>query len=364
MDIFLKKLLNTKKIGYALLNKNNNIIFYNSFFLDYINSDISIDNQSIFTIIPETVGLKNIINDLILKKRKIFNLDLINRTYNNGQLYYLNISLLSTEDQTYPILCLIEDRTDFAELKQKNIQQTNEIKLLESLIYSNKKETTHFLIGNSEQIIKINHLISKISKMPFSNILLTGESGTGKNLVARIIHNYSHNNETPFIEINCAAIPENLLESELFGYEKGAFTTAGNSKKGLIEEAANGTLFLDEIAELSIKLQSKLLSFLETKSFRRLGSNLEINVELRLIAATNKDLHELIEQGLFRGDLFYRLNVISLQLPPLRYLNKDIILLSNYFIKNFNQSFNKNIKGLYPEAEKKIMQYHWPGNVR
>ena len=364
MDFFLKKLLNKKKIGYVLLDDNNNIIFYNSFFLDYINSDISIDDQSIFTVIPETVGLENIINELILNKRDIFNLDLINRTYKNGQIYYLNLSLLSTEDQTHPVLCLVEDRTDFAELKQKTIQQKNEINLLESLIYSNKKEATHFLIGNSEQITKINHLISKVSKIPSSNILLTGESGTGKNLVARIIHNYSYNNKAPFIEINCAAIPDNLLESELFGYEKGAFTTAGSSKKGLIEEAANGTLFLDEIAELSIKLQSKLLSFLETRRFRRLGSNIEIKVELRLIAATNKDLRELIEQGLFREDLFYRLNVVSLQLPPLRYLNRDIILLSNYFIKKFNQSFNKSIKGLNSDAEKKIMLYHWPGNVR
>jgi DNA-binding NtrC family response regulator len=218
--------------------------------------------------------------------------------------------------------------------------------------------------GVSPQIQYVKQLIEMISKTHKTSVLIQGESGTGKELAANAIHFNSKRNSKPLMKINCSAIPDSLLESELFGYEKGAFTDAKNTKKGLFELADGGTIFLDEIGEMKPFLQSKILRVLENQTFMRLGGEREIKVDVRIIAATNKDLEILIKQGIFRKDLYYRLKVMVVEMPPLRQRGEDISLLSNLFIEENNKGYNKNIKGFSEEAKKLMMQYAWPGNVR
>jgi len=197
-----------------------------------------------------------------------------------------------------------------------------------------------------------------------ATVLIRGESGTGKELVAGALHHLSRRREENYTRINCAAIPETLLESELFGHEKGAFTGAIRQKSGRVEEADGGTIFLDEIADMSKPLQAKLLRFLEDGSFLRVGGTQELRVNVRLIAATNRDLAQAIAGGQFREDLFHRLNVVQIQLPPLRDRSGDILLLAEHFLKIFRPAMNKNVDGLAPAARQKMLLHRWPGNVR
>jgi transcriptional regulator with PAS, ATPase and Fis domain len=203
-----------------------------------------------------------------------------------------------------------------------------------------------------------------ISKTHKTSVLIQGESGTGKELAANAIHYNSHRSDKPMMKINCSAIPDTLLESELFGYEKGAFTDAKNTKKGLFELADGGTVFLDEIGDMNPFLQSKILRVLENQTFMRVGGEREIKVDVRIIAATNKDLEFLVKEGFFRKDLYYRLKVIVVEMPPLRDRVEDILMLSNLFIEESNKEYNKNIKGVSDEGKKMMIQYSWPGNVR
>ncbi len=195
-------------------------------------------------------------------------------------------------------------------------------------------------------------------------MLILGESGTGKELVAGALHHLSQRREANYVRINCAAIPETLLESELFGHEKGAFTGALKQKPGRVEEADGGTIFLDEIADMSRPLQAKLLRFLEDGTFTRVGGTQELRVNVRLIAATNRDIAQAIAAGQFREDLFHRLNVVQFQLPPLRERGEDVLLLAEHFLKMFRTSMNKNVDGLAPAARQKLLLHRWPGNVR
>ena len=220
------------------------------------------------------------------------------------------------------------------------------------------------MVGNCQEILAIFEQIRLVASVGDSVVLITGESGTGKELVASALHRLSERSEQTFAEVNCAAIPDSLLESELFGYEKGAFTDAQKRKKGLVELAENGTLFLDEIGEMPLHLQAKLLRFLEKKSFRRIGGSVDLSVNARIVAATNRDLFDLVQQHSFREDLFYRLNVIPIHLPPLRERGEDIIVLAEHFLKQFAQHLGRPQKQLSPAAEKTFLQYHWPGNVR
>ncbi len=196
------------------------------------------------------------------------------------------------------------------------------------------------------------------------NILITGETGTGKSLIARYIHLLSHRRERPFVKINCGAIPETLLEAELFGYNKGAFTGALKDKPGKVEVADGGTLFLDEVGDLPPHLQVKLLSFLQDKEFERIGDVKPRKVDVRVIAATNRDLKKLVREGKFREDLYYRLNVVSIELPPLRERKEDIPYLVNFFIDKFSKEYKRNVKGISPSAMKILLNYSYPGNVR
>lgn len=220
------------------------------------------------------------------------------------------------------------------------------------------------IFGTTSQIQYIKELIGMISKTNKTSVLIQGESGTGKELAANAIHYNSKRGHRPLMKINCSAIPDSLLESELFGYEKGAFTDAKTTKKGLFELADGGTVFLDEIGDMKPFLQSKILRVIENQSFMRVGGEREIKVDVRIIAATNKDLEALVREGLFRKDLYYRLKVMVVEMPSLRERKEDILLLSNLFIEEINREYSKNIKGLTEDAKKIMVQYPWPGNVR
>jgi two-component system, NtrC family, response regulator AtoC len=219
------------------------------------------------------------------------------------------------------------------------------------------------IIGKSNLMKEVFKVVKQIADSK-STALIMGESGTGKELISRAIHYNSNRKNYPFVTINCAAIPETLIESELFGHEKGAFTNAIEKKLGRFEVAHQGTLFLDEIGELSLATQAKILRFLEEKEFNRVGGSKTIKVDVRLITATNKDLNQLIKKGNFREDLYYRINVVPIVIPPLRDRKEDIPLLINHFINKFNVENNKNVKGFNKEALELMMQYEWPGNVR
>ena len=221
----------------------------------------------------------------------------------------------------------------------------------------------HQLIGKSSSMQKIYDLIERISDTS-SNVLITGESGTGKELVAKAIHYNGIRKEGPCIAVNCAAIPETLLESELFGYKKGAFTDAKTDKKGLIFEANEGTLFLDEITEMSFTLQAKLLRVIEEKEVRPLGDTKSYPIDVGIISTSNRDIKSLIQQGQFREDLYYRLKVIDIELPPLRDRREDLPLLAQHFIRKFNGEMKKNISSISESTLKILLNYSWPGNVR
>ena len=220
------------------------------------------------------------------------------------------------------------------------------------------------IVGDSEAIQAVRALLHKIGVSPASTVLLTGESGTGKDLAAKVIHYSSARAAKPFMNITCSALPETLLESELFGHERGAFTGADRQKRGLIESADGGTVFLDEIGEMVPLLQAKLLRFLEEKAFKRVGGSSDIKVDVRVIAATNRSLEEEVRKGRFREDLYYRLNVMVVPLPPLRERRRDIPLLINHYIETFNGEFRKKIKGVSAPALDALGSYGWPGNVR
>jgi PAS domain S-box-containing protein len=220
------------------------------------------------------------------------------------------------------------------------------------------------VIADSPAMRQVLSFVKKVAASEATTILLEGENGTGKDLVAKTLHYESSRQAEPFIAINCAAIPETLLESELFGYEKGAFTDARAQKRGLFELADKGTLFLDEIGEIPLTLQTKLLRVLEDQSFRRLGGLKDICVDVRFVAATNKNLREAVKEGAFRQDLYFRLNVIQIVIPPLRERVEDIPALVGFFIAHYNRKFKRRIEGVTPEAERLLVAHDWPGNVR
>jgi len=234
-------------------------------------------------------------------------------------------------------------------------------KLLEQELV--RKEFPFEFVGKSRQIQEILALIMKVAPTD-SPVFIQGESGTGKELIANTVWHYSTRKDAPFIALNCATLSENLIESEIFGHEKGAFTSAYQMKHGLVEVADKGTLFLDEIGEMPLGLQPKFLRFLDSGEFRRVGGNKTLRVDVRMIAATNKDLSDLIKNGNFREDLYYRLNVINVSIPPLRERKEDIAGLAEHFLKKYAQKLSKSIAGFTAEALELLTGYKWPGNVR
>lgn len=220
------------------------------------------------------------------------------------------------------------------------------------------------MIGKSHALAEVRTLISTVAKTSNTSVLIMGETGTGKELVANSIHYSSSRREGPFIKLNCSAIPDTLMEAEMFGYEKGAFTDAKQSKKGLFELADGGTIFLDEIGDMDIRLQPKLLQILENRTFRKLGGVKDIKIDVRVMAATNVNLVAMVKEKRFREDLFYRLNVMVISLPPLRERKEDILTLADHFIKENIQTHSKAVKTLSPESRETLANYRWPGNIR
>ena len=244
-------------------------------------------------------------------------------------------------------------------LQHRHLQE--KVRLLKSQV--RRQSANDEMLGESPAFAEIKQQISRIADLDTS-VLITGESGTGKELVAKALHQQSQRSEGPFVAINCAALPENLLESELFGHVRGAFTDARENRKGLFVEASGGTLLLDEIGEMPLALQPKLLRVLEDHKVRPLGGSQEIDCNVRVLAATHQDLDAAVSTGTFRNDLFYRLNVIQLELPPLRTRGNDILLLALRFIADLSQRFNKSVNGLSQPAAVALLAYSWPGNIR
>jgi DNA-binding NtrC family response regulator len=230
--------------------------------------------------------------------------------------------------------------------------------------YQKKRFSFEMIVAESPQMRELLEVIQRVAESEASCVVLQGESGVGKDLVAKAVHYQSRRADFPYVAINCAAIPETLMETEMFGHEKGAFTDARAQKKGVFELADGGTILLDEIGDLPLGLQAKLLRVIEEQQFRRVGGVRNIHVDVRIIASSNRDLEEEVKQGRFRTDLFYRLSVVQISIPPLRERKEDILLIADHLIKNFNVKMKRNIVGLAPETKKLFLEYSWPGNVR
>jgi transcriptional regulator with GAF, ATPase, and Fis domain len=251
-------------------------------------------------------------------------------------------------------LLLLKKGSEYLQLREEN-REMKKI-LQERFSFDN-------IISASKPMEEVLNLVTRVSKTD-TTVLIRGESGTGKELVAQAIHFHSLRAERPLVKVNCAALPETLLESELFGHEKGAFTGAINFRRGRFEEAESGSIFLDEIGDISLSTQAKLLRVIQEKEFQRLGENRTIEVDCRILAATNRDLEKSIKEGSFREDLYYRLNVVPIVIPPLRERKEDIPELIEYFLEKFNVKCHKNIKGLTREARDFLLKYNYPGNIR
>lgn len=256
-----------------------------------------------------------------------------------------------TADQ---LMAAVNKGVEYSSLLRENLRLRQEIK---------DCCPQHQIIGRSASLEKALAIVAKVAPTN-SNVLVTGESGTGKELVARALHSNSSRSQGPFVAVDCAALPSNLLESELFGYEKGAFTGAAQAKRGLLELAHGGTVVLDEIGEMNVELQAKLLRTVQERAFRRLGGERLVTVDIRIISTTNRDLHAEAEQGRFRQDLLYRLNVVTITLPPLRDRGGDTALVAHHFLQEFSRSCAKNCVRIAPEALHLLEQHPWPGNVR
>jgi len=363
---FIHQLLVEKKIGYAIFDADGILAKHSPNFRKIILRDAIPPRSPIWSVFPELIGSEDLVQKVLHGKTRRFALEKINKSARSGRLRYYDLELVRLSDaNAYAprLLCIVSDTTGATSLQQKIRQQKYEIELLQASLSSYGRFSGNQILGKSPQIQAIRDLIQKVAHLN-TTILLLGASGTGKNLIARVIHLHSSLPDSPFVEINCAAIPETLLESEIFGFEKGAFTNAIFSKKGLLEEADGGTLFLDEIGELPLALQAKFLTFLETKTFRRLGSTKMQQVNIRVIAASNRDLKQAIEKKEFRQDLYYRLNVVNLQLPRLCEMGDDVLEVAHHFIRIYALDFHKPVDGLTEKAEKKLLSYVWPGNVR
>jgi len=258
---------------------------------------------------------------------------------------------------------IIQKSSDETELRLRRAIETATLKRRVAHL-QNLETSTSKIIGESPEMQRLSRRIDEVAAAPSSTVLIVGETGTGKELVARAVHHQSERREEPLVTVNCAAVPENLIESEFFGHEKGAFTGADRAKTGLFEAAHGGTLFLDEIGDLDLRLQAKLLRVIEERSIMRVGGSKEIKVDVRLVAATNRDLEVLVGEGTFREDMYYRLNVFRIDVPPLAKRDKDVVLLAHHFMAEFARQTGKRITEIEPAAERALLAYPFPGNVR
>ena len=256
----------------------------------------------------------------------------------------------------------MEDIVLAVESAGKGFRQATELDLYRRKAW--KHYSGEEIVGRSPPVQDVRDLIEKVVRSQATSVLITGESGTGKELVARAIHYRSDRAQAPLMEVNCSSFQENLLENELFGHEKGAFTDASEAKKGLVELCDGGTLFLDEVADMVMPTQAKLLRFIDHRNFKRVGGAQDISVDIRIVAATNKDLEAEVRAGRFRSDLYFRLKVVSIHLAPLRERGDDILLLARHFVREFSRKFQKRFADVSPGAQQLFLSYRWPGNVR
>ncbi len=283
----------------------------------------------------------------------------------NHEILVTALPIKDNKQDVFRVVCFSYDITDLFKIKKQIgvLEKNAEIYIKNLKCLESEEIKFPNVVGKSKEMQKIFKLLTKVADFDV-NVIITGESGVGKSYFAKLIHNISKRHKESFIEVNCGAIPENLLESELFGYEGGSFTGAKKEgKAGLIELAQNGTLFLDEIGEIPLNLQVKLLKVIQDKTFNRIGGTKPIKINFRLVTATNRDLKDLIKQKKFREDLFYRLNVVSINIPPLRERKEDIINLILYFMGNFNEKYNLN-KSLSDSVINNLINYDWIGNIR
>lgn len=378
-----------KNVGRRKLKKNDNAGLARELdtILDAIHDDILItDGQGkILKVSKSFVDVYGIEEDQILGKtvfemerqgifkpsviaRVLETNDKVTMRQRNNMGRELVVTALPIRNETGEIIKVVSftrDLTDFLNLQEQYSELESRIEKYTAEIEElrNKSMELEGVVSKSAKSEEILRTINRIA--PFdANVLLTGESGVGKNMFAKLIHKKSKRAEHPFIEINCGAIPENLLESELFGYEGGSFTGANKEGKiGLIELAQNGTLFFDEIAEMPLNLQVKLLNVIQNKTIKRVGGTKDIQVDFRLIAASNKDFRQQIAEKKFREDLFYRLNVITIEIPPLRERREDVIPLALYFVDKYNKTYGLN-KSFSKKVFDRLVSYHWPGNIR
>ncbi|MDQ0338032.1 transcriptional regulator with PAS, ATPase and Fis domain [Caldalkalibacillus uzonensis] len=343
----ISTILNTVDSGIILTDYTGRITVFNEVIRNLFHDDIH-QHDNIRTFLPDHDVEK------ILKKRETFE----NRECNLGRFYgdkrvFVTAKPIHPNQDKTEILYIFKDHNDMGNIAYKLLAD-----------YSYFSIGLDHIKSSSKLMEEVKNISIRASRTD-SNVLIQGESGTGKELFARLIHQMSDRKNGPFIAVNCAAIPENLIESELFGYEDGAFTGAKKGgKPGKFELANNGTLFLDEIGDLPLHLQPKLLRAIEYGYVERVGGVKPINLNTRIIAATNRDLEKMIEEDEFREDLYYRLNVIPIHIPPLRKRREDILVLANHFLSTYSRKFSKQITGFSEEVEKVLLIYHWPGNVR
>ncbi|MGH7495984.1 MAG: sigma-54 interaction domain-containing protein [bacterium] len=364
---YLGKFFRDRHEGFAVLNRELRLEYFNDLFAAFALPDSKPRaGQEIQNYYPEFIGLEDTLQHLP-DSAESFLLRGVNRARHGDRILYLDLQITAytnRRDNLPRFLLAISDQSAKYQLQQESVHQKNETLLLKSVLGAQRHFLSFSILGSSAPIVRLKELVQKIAQAPMATVLLQGESGTGKSHVARVLHHLSFAESAPFVEVNCAAIPENLLEAELFGYEKGAFTHALKTRTGLVAEAHGGTLFLDEIGEMPLNLQAKLLHVLETRKFRRLGSSQEQSVQMRCMAATNRDLKAAVEHKQFREDLFYRLNVVALGLPPLRELGEDVLSFAQHFLRVYNLDFKKSVAGFSAEAKRLLQSYHWPGNVR
>lgn len=325
--------------------------------------DLTAGTETLTVLFPELVGSEAAVRDVIDGARPGLYLPYVNRRDHRGERCFLDLYILA-DDIPGRGLLVVEDVSARGRMQQELTQQRHELLLYQSAVQFRQHHIGEAILGESEAIKTVRHTIGKLSRVPQATVLLTGESGTGKNLAARVIHHSSMPAEAPFVEINCAALPDNLIEAELFGYEKGAFTNALCARPGLLQAAENGTVLLDEIGELPIQLQAKLLAVLEEKKIRRIGSNQTVDIRARIIAATNRDLEREVAARRFRQDLFYRLQVVTVHMPPLREMDRDVLQIAEHLLKLFAIEFKKPMRGFTPDAQRLLLSHDWPGNVR
>jgi Nif-specific regulatory protein len=292
---------------------------------------------------------------------KFHTLTEIDSSDSQGKELYALLSKITEGSEVSNILLIDKEKNEYFIITKPKSQEDAYIELDQNKIKTDNN--FHVLISKSPVILELIEIIDRAAKTD-SSVLILGESGVGKELFAEQLHLRSGRKDAPFIRVNCAALPEGLLESELFGYVKGAFTNAVSNRQGRFEMADGGTIFLDEIGDLPLSLQAKILRVIQEKKFEKIGSDATISVNVRIIAATNKDLEELVQKSLFREDLYYRLNVLPISIPPLRRRTEDIGELAKYFLKNYMKETKKQFDGFSADALKAMFSYSWPGNVR